>query len=119
MMFFVYMEQLEGFILPGNENKVYRLVKSLYGLKQTPIQWYKNFILRFYLTVLSIILLANAYSKFANCIGVVISLNVDDLFNFCTNIQGLSKTKKYLTSGFEMKSLNEVDIILGIKFQNF
>ena len=29
----MYMEQPEGFILPGNENKVCKLLKSLYGLK--------------------------------------------------------------------------------------
>ena len=34
----IYMEQLEGFIVPGQEKKVCRLVKSLYGLKQAPIQ---------------------------------------------------------------------------------
>ena len=32
----IYMEQPEGFIVPGQENKVCRLVKSLYGLKQAP-----------------------------------------------------------------------------------
>ena len=32
----VYMDQLEGFVLPGNERKVCKLVKSLYGLKQAP-----------------------------------------------------------------------------------
>ncbi|WJZ91115.1 hypothetical protein VitviT2T_010218 [Vitis vinifera] len=31
----VYMEQPEGFVLLGNENKVCKLVKSLYGLKQS------------------------------------------------------------------------------------
>ena len=34
----VYMDQPEGFVLPGNENKVYKLVKSLYSLKQAPKQ---------------------------------------------------------------------------------
>ena len=29
----IYMEQPEGFIVPGQEKKIYRLVKSLYGLK--------------------------------------------------------------------------------------
>ena len=30
----IYMEQPEGFIVPGQEKKVCQLVKSLYGLKQ-------------------------------------------------------------------------------------
>ena len=29
----IYMEQLEGFSSPGQEKKVCKLVKSLYGLK--------------------------------------------------------------------------------------
>ena len=32
----IYMEQPEGFLVPGQERKVCRLVKSLYGLKQAP-----------------------------------------------------------------------------------
>jgi hypothetical protein len=32
----VYVEQLEGFISQGEEDKVYRLKKALYGLKQAP-----------------------------------------------------------------------------------
>ncbi|CAM8889980.1 unnamed protein product [Rhodiola kirilowii] len=34
----IYMKQPEGFIMPGNENKICKLVKSLYGLKQSPKQ---------------------------------------------------------------------------------
>ena len=29
----IYIEQLKGFIIPGQEKKVCKLVKSLYGLK--------------------------------------------------------------------------------------
>ena len=32
----IYMEQSESFIVPGQEKKVCKLVKSLYGLKQVP-----------------------------------------------------------------------------------
>lgn len=39
----VYMEQPEGFILPGNKNKVCKLIKSVYGLKQAPRQWHEKF----------------------------------------------------------------------------
>ena len=39
----VYMEQPEGFVLPGNEHKVCKLTKSLYGLKQAPKQWHEKF----------------------------------------------------------------------------
>ena len=34
----IYVEQPEGFIVPGQEKKVCKLVKSLYGLKQAPKQ---------------------------------------------------------------------------------
>jgi hypothetical protein len=39
----IFMVQPEGFKKPGTENLVYRLKKSLYGLKQSPRQWYKRF----------------------------------------------------------------------------
>ena len=37
------MDQPEGFIEPGHENKVCKLTKSLYGLKQAPKKWHENF----------------------------------------------------------------------------
>ena len=39
----IYMQQLEGFVVSGQENKVCKLDKSLYGLKQAPKQWHQNF----------------------------------------------------------------------------
>jgi len=35
----IYMEQPEGFKLPGKENKVWWLRKALYGLKWAGLSW--------------------------------------------------------------------------------
>jgi hypothetical protein len=37
----IYMEQSDGYKIPGQANKVCRLIKSLYGLKQAPKQWHE------------------------------------------------------------------------------
>ncbi len=39
----IYIEQPEGFVVPGKDNKVCKLIKSLYGLKQAPKQCHKKF----------------------------------------------------------------------------
>ncbi|KAK4389716.1 Retrovirus-related Pol polyprotein from transposon TNT 1-94 [Sesamum angolense] len=39
----IYMDQLEGFVAHSNEHKVCKLVKSLYGLQQSPKQWHEKF----------------------------------------------------------------------------
>ncbi|CAL8134899.1 unnamed protein product [Prunus armeniaca] len=36
----VYVEQPEGFVVQGKEDRVYRQHKALYGLKQAPRAWY-------------------------------------------------------------------------------
>jgi hypothetical protein len=38
----IYVEQLEGFLVEGGENKVFKLKKALYGLKQVPRAWYSQ-----------------------------------------------------------------------------
>ena len=39
----IYMAHPDGFQVPGKEEYVCHLKKSLYGLKQSPRQWYKRF----------------------------------------------------------------------------
>ncbi|KAL3537425.1 hypothetical protein ACH5RR_000791 [Cinchona calisaya] len=38
----VYVAQLDGFVINGEEEKVYKLKKALYGLKQVPRAWYNK-----------------------------------------------------------------------------
>ncbi|GKG22118.1 zinc finger, CCHC-type containing protein, partial [Tanacetum coccineum] len=77
----VYMNQPHGFIMPGNENHMCKLIKSLYGLKHAPKQWHQ----KFDELVLSNCYLLNqtdkcVYSKFDETgKGVIICLYVDDM----------------------------------------
>ncbi|GJY90524.1 zinc finger, CCHC-type containing protein [Tanacetum coccineum] len=115
----VYMRQPEGFVMPGNEHKVCKLVKSLYGLKQAPKQWHQ----KFDEVVLSSGFLLNQsdkciYSKFNDSDKVVIiCLYVDDMLIFGTDQNQVDKTKKFLSSRFSMKDMGEADVILGIKIK--
>nr|GEV75763.1 zinc finger, CCHC-type [Tanacetum cinerariifolium] len=113
------MKQPKGFVMPGNEHKVCKLVKSLYGLKQAPKQWYQ----KFDEVVLSSGFLLNqfekcVYSKFDNSDkGVIIYLYVVDTLIFGTGQNQVDKTKKFLLSRFSMKDMGEADVILCIKIK--
>ncbi|KAJ0507783.1 putative RNA-directed DNA polymerase [Helianthus annuus] len=115
----VYMKQPEGFVLPGQEHKVYKLVKSLYGLKQAPTQWHQ----KFDEVILSHGFLLNqadkcVYGRFESSgKGVIICLYVDDMLIFGTDQDQVDKTKKLLSSSFEMKDMGEADVILGIRIK--
>ncbi|CAM8929486.1 unnamed protein product [Rhodiola kirilowii] len=113
------MKQPEGFIMPGNENKVCKLIKSLYGLKQAPKQWHQ----KFDEVILSSGFKLNQadkciYSKFDNSGNVVIiCLYVDDMLIFGTDQKQVDLTKDFLSSSFSMKDMREADVILGIRIK--
>ena len=114
------MNQPQGFIMPGNENKVCKLIKSLYGLKQAPKQWHQ----KFDEVVLSSGYLLNqadkcVYSKFDESgKGVIICLYVDDMLIFGTDQNQVDLTKEFLSSRFSMKDMGEADVILGIRIKH-
>ncbi|GKB27147.1 zinc finger, CCHC-type containing protein [Tanacetum coccineum] len=91
----VYMNQPQGFIMPVNDNKVCKLIKSLYGLKHSPKQCHQ----KFDEVVLSSDYLLNqsnkcVYSKFDETgKGVIICLYVDDMLIFGTDQVQVDLTK--------------------------
>jgi len=98
------------------EEKVCKLLKSLYGLKQALKQWHEK---------LDNILLCDSfstndvdkcvYTKSENGECVIICLYVDDMLIFGTCIDIVSKTKLFLESKFEMKDTSEASVTLGVK----
>ncbi|KAL8157716.1 hypothetical protein AgCh_002428 [Apium graveolens] len=112
----IYMDQPKGFVASGNERKVCRLVKSIYGLKQAPIDCHK----KYDETVLDFEFLVNESNK---CVSykvsgndcVIMCLYVDDILLFGTNIEIIKETKSLLKRHFEIKDMGKASIILGIK----
>ncbi|GKA76806.1 zinc finger, CCHC-type containing protein [Tanacetum coccineum] len=116
----VYMNQPQGFIMLGNENKVCKLIKSLYVLKQAPKQWHQK---------LDEVVLSNGYllNQADKCVysefdeigkGVIICLYVDDLLIFSIDQVQVDLTEEFLSSKFSMKDMGEVDVILGIRIKH-
>ena len=115
----IYMQQPEEFIAPGDEEKVCLLKKSLYGLKQSPRQWY----LRFDLFMFN---QGFIRSKFDSCVYITklkngnymyLLIYVDDMLIACKDKFQIQKLKDQLSSEFDMKDLGPASKILGMNIE--
>nr|GEW06645.1 retrotransposon protein, putative, Ty1-copia subclass [Tanacetum cinerariifolium] len=110
----IYMRQPPGY---EQGNKVCLLKKSLYGLKQSPRQWYRRF---------DEYTLSNGFkrSNYDSCVYyniyapgeyVYLLLYVDDMLIACKNNVEIGSTKSLLKREFDMKDLEEAKKILGVE----
>ncbi|KAJ9547882.1 hypothetical protein OSB04_020425 [Centaurea solstitialis] len=112
----VYMEQPEGFEDPKNPNKVCKLLKSIYGLKQASRSWNLHFDER-----IKEFGFAKSefepcvYTKFSGSIVTFLVLYVDDILLIGNDVPTLQSVKEWLSKCFQMKDLGEAAYILGIK----
>ncbi|KAJ9553286.1 LOW QUALITY PROTEIN: hypothetical protein OSB04_017331 [Centaurea solstitialis] len=112
----VYMEQPEGFEDPKNPNKVCKLLKSIYGLKQASRSWNLHFDER-----IKEFGFAKSefepcvYTKFSGSIITFLVLYVDDILLIGNDVPTLQSVKSWLSRCFQMKGLGEAAYILGIK----
>ncbi|GJW46620.1 retrotransposon protein, putative, ty1-copia subclass [Tanacetum coccineum] len=112
----VYMEQPKGLVNPKYPNRVCKLKRSIYGLKQASRQWNKRFddeIKKFGFT-------QNhdepcVYLKASRSNVTFLILYVDDILIMGNNIIMLQDVKSYIGRCFAMKDLGEAAYILGIK----
>lgn len=112
----VYMTQPEGFISNANANKVCKLQKSIYGLKQASRSWN----IRFDEAVKGFDFIKNedepcVYKKVSGSAIIFLVLYVDDILLIGNDIPLLQSTKIWLSKQFSMKDLGEATYILGIK----
>jgi len=114
----VYVSQPPGFEIAGKENMVYKLYKTLYGLKQTPRVWNKK--IDQVLTQIGfekcLVEFGVYVQKFSDGETVIICLYVDDLLITGSSTSEIEKTKKKLKQEFEMTDLGELSFFLGMKF---
>ncbi|KAI5324564.1 hypothetical protein L3X38_033637 [Prunus dulcis] len=77
----VYIEQPDGFLVKGKEDKVYKLHKALYGLKQAPRAWYGE--IDSYLVQCGFKRNTSEATLYVKCKGnselVIVSIYIDDI----------------------------------------
>ncbi|KAM2680165.1 hypothetical protein EV2_011992 [Malus domestica] len=113
----IYMCQPDGYIVKGKENLFCKLKKSLYGLKQSPRQWYLRF---------DKFMRGQNYSRnqYDHCVYfkklqdesfIYLLIYVDDMLIASKNVEEIEKLKKQMKNEFEMKDLGEAKKIIGME----
>ena len=113
----IYMAQPKGYEVKGQEDKACLLKRSLYGLKQSPRQWYKRF---------DEYIVGSGFSRspYDSCVYhreydrgkfVYLLLYVDDMLIACESKSQIEETKQLLMREFEMKDLGKARKILGME----
>ncbi|GJU47024.1 putative ribonuclease H-like domain-containing protein [Tanacetum coccineum] len=112
----VYVHQPPGFVDPAHPNKVYKVIKALYGLHQAPRAWYET---------LSSFLLENGFRRgtidktlFINKNKsdiMLVQLYVDDII-FSSTTQSMCTDFEYcMHKRFQMSSMGKLTFFLGLQ----
>ncbi|GJV12708.1 putative ribonuclease H-like domain-containing protein [Tanacetum coccineum] len=112
----VYVSQPPGFQDPKSPQKVYKVVKALYGLHQAPRAWYAT---------LSTFLLKNGYrrgtidktlflKKDKHDI-ILVQVYVDDIIFGSTKKSWCDEFEALMKSRFQMSSMGELTFFLGLQ----
>jgi hypothetical protein len=114
----IYMEQPEGFAVPGQEHKVCLLKKAIYSLKQA---------LRTWNTLFHTVLIGLGFTHTQADAGVyvyhlidgegmvIIILYINDITLLGDSSKEISQIKLVLSNRFEMTDLGEIESYLGVQ----
>jgi hypothetical protein len=112
----LYLRQPEGFVDAQHPHLVYRLRKSLYGLKQAGRSWYNTL----YATLVNDLGFHqlhydhSIYHKTVSSFHVILVVYVDDLLIIGPSNQIVSLVKTELASKFQIRDMGEAKSFLGI-----
>jgi hypothetical protein len=112
----VYVQQAPGFAQPGQEHKVYRLNKALYGLHQAPRAWNQK--LDEKMGVLGFTRCPSEHAIYCRGEGaerLVVVVYVDDLVITGTSRSNIQTFKAEMTKAFKMSDLGLLSYYLGIE----
>ncbi|GJT54054.1 putative ribonuclease H-like domain-containing protein [Tanacetum coccineum] len=114
----VYVQQPPGFVDPAHPNKVYKVIKALYGLHQAPRAWYET---------LSTFLLENGFRRGTIDKTLFIKKNksdimlvqvyVDDIIFGSTKQSMCTEFEDCMHKRFQMSSMGELTFFLGLQVQ--
>ena len=115
----IYMQQPEGFIDKDHPNKVCRLRKSIYGLKQSARCW--NLAINTFLKNTGYVqsntdscIYAKSFDKDGKKHLIFIAIYVDDVILASNDGSTLNKEKAKLSKHFEMVNQGEIHFCLGM-----
>ncbi|GKA75837.1 putative ribonuclease H-like domain-containing protein [Tanacetum coccineum] len=115
----VYVHQPPGFVDPAHPNKVYKVIKALYGLHQAPRAWYET---------LSSFLMENGFRRGTIDKTLFIKKNKSDIMLVQVYVDDIifGSTKKSMCTEFEdcmhkrfqMSSMGELTFFLGLQVKH-
>eukprot|EP00253_Pinus_taeda_P010775 PITA_10775 len=114
----IYMKQPKGFEVKDKKERVCKLKKSMYGLKQSPRMWYQKF-------DTFIQRLGFTRSKADHCVyfkligdhAIYLVLYVDDMLLVGNDKDIIQDLKAHLSSKLNMKDLGAANYILGMEIK--
>ena len=112
----IYVKQPSGFEVYGHEDKVYRLNKAIYGLRQSGRAWWLT--ISKFLKDLGFSCLTSDPCVFRMKVkddAITIGIYVDDLILISRDQSTVSIIKGKLNQRFRMKDLGDVAFLLGMK----
>lgn len=112
----VYVDQPQGFVKLGEEDKVYRLKKALYRLKQAPRAWFSR--IESYFKREGFEKSNYDHTLFLKKIEgkiLVVSLYVDDLILTGNDLEMCVEFKSSMQNEFEMTDMGKMKFFLGVE----